>query len=70
LYDPSSPLPHDDLAGSVHSNGSDGRVGDALVLHQNVICDICLEAIAGAWMRCCNCASSFDVSPAPLVNHR
>lgn len=66
LYDPTSPLPHDDSPdGPAHPASADGRahsgLGDALVLHPNVICDICLEAIAGGWMRCANCASSFDV---------
>lgn len=67
LYDPSSSLRFDERAGgggSIASNGSDGSGGmadGAMVLHQNVICDNCLEAISGAWMRCAHCAGSFDV---------
>ncbi|KAI5477009.1 hypothetical protein MNV49_006967 [Pseudohyphozyma bogoriensis] len=72
LYDPSAPARFESLTsnGSSRSGSSEG-LNDAVVLHQNVICDNCLEAIPGAWMRCCHCANSFDlcVECLNLIEH-
>lgn len=61
IYDPSSPLIgserrlHDASNGRANGgdNGEDDDVLSTLVLHQQVICDNCLESIHGPWMRCC-----------------
>lgn len=74
LYDPSSSLRCDEPSlstGSTRSGSSDGRPDGGLVLHQNVICDVCLEAISGAWIRCASCSASFDLCSGCLnsVDH-
>lgn len=62
LYDPTSPARFESLSSSGSSrSGSSEGINDAVVLHQNVLCDNCLEAICGPWMRCCHCSTSFDL---------
>ncbi|ORY70652.1 hypothetical protein BCR35DRAFT_307963 [Leucosporidium creatinivorum] len=63
LYDPSTPPSHYESAngtGGSGSGSSDG-LGEAIVLHPQVICDVCADAIVGPWNRCCHCSTSFDV---------